>query len=80
MTHPHHIQLANPGTCDVRIWDFALPVAFGSVAGLGAAWAARQIAASEKPGTRDAAATVAHAVAFWLFGGLTFVLRQRHKH
>jgi len=80
MTHPRQLQLANPGTCDVRFWDFALPVAFGSIAGLGASWAARKIASHEKPGTQDASAAVAHAVAFWLFGGLTFVLRQRHRH
>jgi hypothetical protein len=74
------LQLGNPGECDVKFWDFALPVAFGSIAGLGAAWAARRIASHERPGTQDAAASVAHAVGFWLFGGLTFVLRQRHRH
>ena len=80
MTHPRALQLANPGTCDVKFWDFALPVAFGSIAGLGASYAARQLMSREKPGTQDAGAAVAHAVAFWLFGGLTFVLHQRHKH
>jgi hypothetical protein len=77
---PKFVTLQQPGSCDVSIVDFALPVAFGSVAGLGAAFAARKLASHERPGTQDAAAVVAHAVAFWLFGGLTFVLRQRHKH
>lgn len=73
-------QLANPGTCDVKIWDFALPVAFGSMAGLGAGLVARRLVRRDKPGTQDAIAAVTHAAAFWLFGGLTFVLRQRHRH
>ena len=73
-------QLANPGSCDVRFWDFALPVAFGSIAGLGMSMAARILTAGEQPGTLDAAASVAHAIGFWTFGGLTFVLRQRHRH
>lgn len=76
----HHRQLANPGTCDVRFWDFALPVAFGSIAGLGASLAARKLMSNDRPGTQDAIAAVTHAAAFWLFGGLTFVLRQRHRH
>ncbi len=75
-----HLQLANPGTCDVRFWDFALPVAFGSMAGLGMSMMARLLSAGERPGTQEAAASVAHAIGFWTFGGLTFVLRQRRRH
>ena len=74
------LQLANPGTCDVRFLDFALPVAFGAIAGLGMGMAARLLAAGERPATQEAAASVAHAIGFWTFGGLTFVLRRRRRH
>lgn len=73
-------QLARPGSCEVRFWDFALPVAFGSIAGMGAGMAARMLMSRERSGTQEAAAGVAHAIAFWTFGGLTFVLRQRFRH
>ncbi len=78
MTSTNH--LSAPGTCDVQFWDFALPVALGSMAGLGAAVGARALMRDEKPGTQAAAASVANAVAFWLVGGLTFVMRQRRRH
>lgn len=72
---PNH--LANPDACDVSFWDFAMPVAFGSLAGLAAGFAARRLMIHEKPHTQEAIASVAHAAAFWIFGGVTFVLRQR---
>lgn len=72
--------LAHAGTCDVRFLDFALPVALGSLAGLGADYTARKLLSGDPKGTQDAGAAVARAIAFWTFGGLTFVLRQRHRH
>lgn len=73
-------QLANPGTCDVNFWDFAMPVAFGSLAGFLAGLGARALMSNERHSTQDAAAAVAHAIGFWTFGGLTWVLRQRRPH
>ena len=74
-----HRQLAQP-SCDVRFWDFALPVAFGSMAGLGAGFVAGKLMAHERTSTRAAFAAVSHAAAFWLFGGLTWVLYTRRPH
>lgn len=72
-------QLAAP-TCDVDIWDFAIPVAFGSMAGFGAGLAARMLMDGERSRTKDAMAHVVHAATFWAVAGLTFVLRQRRPH
>ena len=73
-------HLARPGSCDVRFLDFALPVALGSLAGIGADYTARRLLDGDHKSTQDAGAAVARAIAFWVFGGLTFVLRQRHRH
>ena len=74
-------RLGTPGTvCAVDIWDFAMPVAFGSLAGFAAGLAARHLMDGERSPTQDAAAHVIHAAVFWAVGGLTFVLRQRRAH
>ncbi len=79
MNQPRAIQLAESGACDVNFWDFALPVALGSLAGLCASIGTRRLMQEERPRTQEAGAAVAHAVAFWAFGGMTFVLRSRHR-
>lgn len=61
--------------CPVRFWDFALPVTVGSTAGLIAGYLAQRLTYAEHPSTRATINTVTHAAAFWLFGGLTWVLR-----
>ena len=66
-----------PTKCDVRFWDFALPVAFGSAAGLGVSFLAQHLAANEKAATRATLGAVTHAAAFWLVGGITWVLWTR---
>jgi len=77
---PRHLIAAPETACAVNIWDFALPVAFGSMAGFVAGIGARKLMDGERTATKDALAHVAHAAAFWLVGGLTFVLRQRRPH
>jgi hypothetical protein len=66
--------------CDVSVWDFALPVMLGSLAGAGAGTVARRFMRDERPKTQAAIFTITHAAAFWLVGGLVFVLRQRRAH
>lgn len=72
-------SLAAP-TCDVRIYDLVLPIAFGSMAGFVAGIGARRLMDGERSTTKDAIAHVAHAVTFWAVAGMTFVLRQRRPH
>lgn len=72
-------QLA--ASCEVEILDFAMPVAFGSVAGLLAGIGARKLMdGSNRDKTKDAMAHVINAATFTLVAGLTFVLRQRRPH
>jgi uncharacterized membrane protein YsdA (DUF1294 family) len=73
-------QLAAPDACDVSFADFAIPVAFGSLGGLVAAFAARHLARHETTRTKDAFATGANIAGFWLVGWLTFLFRQRRAH
>jgi len=73
-------QLAQPASCDVRFWDFALPVMFGSLAALGAGFVARKVMSHERPSTQAAFGAVTHAAAFWIFGGLTWILVARRPH
>lgn len=61
--------------CPVRFWDFALPVAVGSTAGLAASWVAGRLTHAEHPSTRATISAVTHAAAFWLFGGLAWVIK-----
>jgi hypothetical protein len=77
---PRHLIAAPEAACAVNIWDFALPVALGSIAGLVAGMGARKLMDGEHSATKDAIAHVAHAVGFWMVGGITFVLRQRRPH
>lgn len=66
--------------CPVAIWKFAIPVALGSVAGGAAAFLIRRAVHREPDLTQAAAATIAHAVMFWLVGGTAWVLLSRRPN
>ncbi|MBV8722246.1 MAG: hypothetical protein JO277_08860 [Candidatus Eremiobacteraeota bacterium] len=64
----------------VDIDDFVIPVGLGSVAGFLAGMGARALMNGDHDKTKEAFAHIAHAAAFWIVGGLAFVLRQRRPH
>lgn len=77
---PRNLIAAPEAACAVNIYDFVLPIAFGSMAGFVAGIGARKLMDGERTATKDALAHVAHAATFWIVAGTMFVFRQRRPH
>jgi hypothetical protein len=61
-------------TRPASFWQFAGSVVAGNVAALGAAYLTRAATRGETESTRNTAAAFTGIAAFWLVGGLTWVM------
>jgi hypothetical protein len=72
-------MLAAPPACEPTFKDFAIPATVGGLASGIAGWAARQAMPNASNRRKEAATIVASTMAFWLVGGITWMIQSRRR-
>jgi hypothetical protein len=79
----HHralmLRAADPDKCPVNMWDYLIPAAIGGTTGLLSGFGVRYLLRRDHPQTVDSAAHIVEGAVTLLVGGMTFILRLRHR-
>lgn len=71
--------LLPPSRCEASFWDFAVPTALGGVASSAASFLVRRALPDVSSRRQEAIGIMAGTLAFWVVGGITWVVRTRWR-